>query len=166
MPRPSEIAPHRALMVKLHEEDHLTAPEIRQYLEQQHGVTVVDSTWYGYLAKLREEGVDLGTKTNGARLSGAGPGGPGPVPNGAAVPVDTFIALLNATSGELTDRFAEVIETVRQLKTDGEARHADLTAAVRGVDTAWVQETLTRHTAAFESMLDRRANTARWRAWV
>ena len=164
MPRPSELAPHRALMVQLHEEGK-NAPAIRQYLEERYGLNVVDSTWYGYLAKLREEGVDLvGTPPNGARLSESGPGAPGPVPDAAAVPVNTFIALLNATSGELTDRFADVIQTLRQLQTDGEARHADISAAVRGVDTAWVQETLNRHTAAFESMLDGLENTARWRA--
>ena len=162
MPRPSELAPHRALMVQLHEEGK-SAPAIRQYLEERHGLNVVDSTWYGYLAKLREEGIDLvGVPSNGARLSGSD--APEPVPDATAVSVDTFIALLNATSGELTDRFAGVIQALRQLQTDGEARHAEISTAVRGVDMARVQETLNRHTAAFESMLDSLENTARWRA--
>jgi hypothetical protein len=60
--------------------------------------------------------------------------------------------------------FADVIQTLRQLQSDGEARHAEISATMRGVDMARVQETLNRHTVAFESMLDGLENTARWRA--
>jgi hypothetical protein len=153
-------------MEQLHEEGK-SAREIRKYLEERHGVTVADSTWHGYLAKLREEGVDLvGMHTNGARLPIAGQGQPGHVQDAAALPVDTFIALLNATSGELTDRFAEVIEAVRRLETESATRQAEISASMRGVDTAGVQDTLNRHTAAFEAMLDGLESTANWRAWM
>jgi len=124
--------------------------DMRRRLKEHYGEEVKPQTLSDYMKKLDAPGQGDG---NGAALA------PAVLPRQA----DMEIALLGASMVEVVNRLAQVIEGLQQVKREGEARHTEIVATLKGLR---FQDVIDRHTLPFQALYKQFKGEVMLRIWL
>jgi hypothetical protein len=138
----SQFDPYRQDIL-LYKEAGMSAADMIRALEADHGIEVKRSSFYLYCKTLFAQ----------ERAAPA-----------QDLPEEVLVdSVMQGAQGEMIDRLAQLIEAVRQVRQEGETRHA---AVMDALQAFTLHDALDRHSRQFQALFDLLRGTALWKIWL